>query len=111
MGYEGVNMAKIEVTCPECGPVTCTGASLQLRTLDNADAFYVFECPACGLLVQRPADARAVRILLEEGVVVREDHIPKEFFEVHDGPAFTVDDLIEFHRLLEQPEWYRAVLR
>jgi hypothetical protein len=31
--------------------------------------------------------------------------------ETHDGPPLTTDDLLDFHLLLEQPDWFENLLR
>ena len=104
-------MARIEVECPDCGPVVCTGADLELRQFGATTAFYVFVCPECRLLIQRPADGRAIGILRNEGAQIIDLVVPAEAQEAHEGPLFTVDDIIEFHQLLERPDWFRSVLR
>lgn len=90
--------------------MTCTGADLALQAFEDADTFYVFICPQCARVVQRRADSYAVEILVDEGVRIETD-VPAEAREPHVGEPISPDDILAFHELLQQPEWFRAVLR
>lgn len=102
-------MAKIEVNCPTCGAVLCRGSDFSLRTWEGTGTYYIFTCPMCGEVVQRLADARTVEILIAEGARPPMRNVPAEFFEAHNGPALTIDDLLDFHELLERPGWFEGL--
>lgn len=105
-------MTTIKATCPRCGEVELTPDDLELRVCTHAPAsYYAFECPACKERVQKPADDRVVQLLISGGVRASVWELPEELSEMHDGPAFTFDDLLDFHLLLEQPDWFERLYR
>jgi hypothetical protein len=92
--------------------VELTPDDIQLRVCTYAPAsYYEFECPLCAEAVQKPADDRVVQLLISGGVTASVWEFPEEIRESHDGPAFTFDDLLDFHLLLQQPDWFENVLR
>ncbi len=70
---------------------------------------YAFPCPKCGEFVEKPADDRIVRLLLSGGVMPVPVHVPAEALEVREGPAFTLDDILDFHELLQTDDWMEAL--
>jgi hypothetical protein len=102
-------MTTIKATCTTCGEVTLTPEEVELW-LDRSmreDSFYAFTCPTCLCVVRKPADERVIRLLTTGGVEVR--HVasaapakPPRF----SGPRFTHDDLLDFHTLLADDEWF-----
>jgi len=102
----------IRATCPTCGEVELTPDDIELRVCTHAPAsYYQFECPLCSEEVQKPADDRVVQLLISGGVPATVWELPLEVRESHDGPALTTDDLLDFHILLEQPDWFESLLR
>lgn len=108
-------MTRIRATCPTCGEVDLRPAdvSLQIVRLQQDEehevregSTYRFDCPTCEEQVTKPADARIARLLTTGGVdvaVVDVETLDRR--EPHPeappaGPAFTLDDLIDFHFLL-----------
>jgi hypothetical protein len=84
---------------------------------DGERGRYAFTCPDCSADVTRAADRRVVALLLAAGVATApgdevepgppdrpllppEDRNPRP-----DAPAFTLDDLIDLHFLLEDAAW------
>ncbi|MHB8511523.1 MAG: hypothetical protein ACYDCC_05030 [Actinomycetota bacterium] len=99
-------MTTIKATCPTCGEVELTPDDIELRVCNQASASsYLFECPVCISVVRKPADDRVIQLLISGGVhaVVWEY---EETSEHPDGPQFTLDDMIDFHQLLESPDWF-----
>lgn len=118
-------MTRIRATCPSCGEVELRPHDIELHVVgadpdDVRDgSTYRFDCPACLGEVAKPADARIARLLTSGGVPVtctgdpeieavvaaamgRIDH--PEGIVV--GPALTTDDLLDFHELLQTPDWF-----
>lgn len=63
---------------------------------------YVFRCPLCTRPSVRHAVPRVVDVLVNAGVRVERWRPPAELFEPHPhGAAFTADDLLDFHELLD----------
>jgi hypothetical protein len=106
-------MTTIKATCPTCGEVGLTPDDIELRVDDRGveDAFYAFDCPACYENVRKPADDRVVQLLLSGGVEIRAiaatPVVPEPRFP---WPALTHDDLLDFHYLLEESDWFQILL-
>ena len=104
-------MTTIKATCPACGEVDLTAEDILLRIgATQSVNTYGFTCPHCGQFVEKAADDRIVRLLLSGGVVPVPVHVPAEALEVHHGPAFTLDDLLDFHEQLEREDWLDDLL-
>jgi rRNA maturation protein Nop10 len=105
-------MTTIKATCPGCGEVDLGADDILLRIgASRSVNTYGFTCPECGDFVEKPADDRIVRLLLSGGVVPVPVHVPAEALEVHDGPAISHDDILDFHELLEGDGWFDDILR
>ncbi len=99
-------MAVVRATCDECGDIQLTAEDVVVRLcLDDQRASYVFQCPECRSPVARPLESRLVEVLASSGSPVSLWHLPAELEEQHVGAAFTHDDLIEFHQLLDTDGW------
>ena len=104
-------MTTIKATCPACGEVDLTAEDILLRIgATQSVNTYGFTCPHCGQFVEKAADDRIVRLLLSGGVVPVPVHVPAEALEVHQGPPFTLDDLLDFHEQLEREDWLDDLL-
>jgi predicted RNA-binding Zn-ribbon protein involved in translation (DUF1610 family) len=105
-------MTTIKATCPTCGEVGLTPDDIELRVDESGteESFYAFDCPACYENVRKPADERVVQLLLSGGVerLVKEPpaRAPEPRFP---WPALTHDDLLDFHYLLEETDWFGAL--
>ena len=100
-------MTTIKATCPSCGEVSLTADDILLR-IGAAASYntYGFDCPSCSEFVEKPADERIVRLLLSGGVMPVLNHIPAEALENKTGPAINHDDILSFHELLKQDDWF-----
>jgi hypothetical protein len=88
--------------------------SLELAD-DGEQGQYNFTCPDCRADVTRPADRKVVALLLAVGVNASEasaeasEEAPSLSAEDRNpaphAPAFTLDDLIDLHFLLEDDAW------
>lgn len=104
-------MTTIKATCPTCGEVELTPDDIELRVCNFAPASsYSFECPMCVSVVEKPADDRVVQLLISGGVHAVVWEFPAEAAERPEGPALTHDDLLDFHLLLEQPNWFEHLV-
>ena len=102
---------RIRASCEECGDVELHVDDVRVRVCIDDDAgSYVFRCPSCTMSVVKDAEPRVVELLVASGVELTAWSIPSELFEPHGGPAFTHDDLLDFHELLESDGWERALL-
>ena len=105
-------MATIRASCPSCGDVELTTREVQvLLCSTNNEGSYAFQCPACRLAVSKPAEPSVVDVLVASGVRLAVWEMPAELGERHAGPPVSHDDLLEFHFLLEQPDWFQRLLR
>lgn len=105
-------MTTIKAMCPRCGEVELTPDDIELRVCTYAPAsYYMFDCPGCHETVQKPADDRVVQLLISGGVPATVWELPEELAERKDGPPLTVDDLLDFHLLLQRPDWFSRLTR
>jgi predicted RNA-binding Zn-ribbon protein involved in translation (DUF1610 family) len=105
-------MTTIRTTCPRCGEVDMGPEAILLSVQDNGkEGSYRFTCPSCADDVEKRADRKIVALLVSAGVDIDRGEQPRhpELFDgdedgqglVPQGPAFSIDDVIEFHFLLE----------
>ena len=80
---------------------------------------YTFTCPGCRSDVEKPADRRTVAILVSAGVDALPSATGPTWFDRDDvepighradEPAFTIDDVIDFHFLLLDDLWIEECL-
>lgn len=88
---------------------------------------YRFTCPTCMDAVEKRADRKIVALLVSAGVdvagrgsdLLEEPGAPDSTYAepdedprgvLPDGPVFTIDDVIEFHFLLEDDKYIREFL-
>ena len=106
-------MTTIKATCPSCGEVTLTPVDIDLRVDPHgaSASSYGFACPGCGESVRKPADERIVRLLVSGGVEARAPEPTQPTLgQRATGPDLEPDDLIDFHALLEQDDWFERLL-
>jgi predicted RNA-binding Zn-ribbon protein involved in translation (DUF1610 family) len=117
-------MTTIRTTCPRCGEVDMGPEAILLSVRDNGrEGSYRFTCPSCTDDVEKRADRKIVALLVSAGVDIDQSEgarpHPELLFDQEDpdprgripeGPAFTADDLIEFHYLLEDDRYIEDFL-
>lgn len=104
-------MITIRVVCSSCDAdlsLSREELHLVISTVARASR-YSFTCPECLAWVSKPASPPAVKTL-EAYVRTTWEVAPKEIFEVHKGPALTVDDLIEFGLQLHATDLVAALV-
>ncbi|MGH8900856.1 MAG: hypothetical protein ACRDYA_04030 [Egibacteraceae bacterium] len=124
-------MTTIKATCPGCGEVGLMPGEIELRVdrSGGGASFYAFTCPSCLDVIRKPADDRAIRLLISGGVHILSLEAtpapeatpaskatpslgatpwPKahSLAERFDRPPITHDDLLDFHGLLERDDWF-----
>jgi hypothetical protein len=115
-------MTTIRTTCPRCGEVDMGPEAISLSVRPSGrEGSYRFTCPRCDDAVEKRADRKIVALLVSAGVDLEPrsadsgdtlfDQDPDEAFEPLEqapaGPAFTIDDVIEFHFLLEDDRYLK----
>lgn len=102
---------RIRASCEECGDVELRVHDVHVRVcVDDNVGTYVFRCPRCTMSVVKDAEPRVVDLLVASGVQVTHWAMPAELREQRSGPAFTHDDLLDFHELLEGDGWQQQLL-
>lgn len=102
---------RIRASCGECGDIELSVPDVHVRICATDDTgTYVFRCPLCDATVVRDAEPRVVDLLLASGVELVRWHLPDELSEPRRGPAFTHDDLLDFHHLLQRDDWMDQLL-
>ena len=87
---------------------------------DGREGSYRFTCPGCTDDVEKRADRKIVALLVSAGVdIAQSDRDPAHaamLFDDEDerplpsGPAFSIDDVIEFHYQLEDDRYIQEFL-
>ena len=104
-------MATIRATCPTCADVELTTRDLSVQVCsDTRQGSYSFRCPTCLLAVSKQAEPRIIDLLVSSGVRMRLWRLPAELHEPKQGRPVSWDDLLEFHDLLQQPDWFDQLL-
>jgi predicted RNA-binding Zn-ribbon protein involved in translation (DUF1610 family) len=100
-------MTSIRTTCPRCGEVEMR-AEVVLLSVDpgSGEGSYSFVCPVCEDLVEKPADQKIVNLLRSIGVDVAERPQVDPVDPRPEGPPLTLDDVIDFHFLLDREDWF-----
>ena len=96
-----------------------TPESILLSVRDSAgEGSYRFSCPTCMNTIEKPADRKVVALLLSAGVELEDEpgldlgeEAEHHVIEPHrPGPPISIDDLINFHFLLQDDrELFRAL--
>jgi hypothetical protein len=123
-------MTTIRTTCPRCGEVDMGPEAILLSVRENGrEGSYRFRCPSCADRVEKRADRKIVALLVSAGVDIErgeggqlETEEAASLFD-HEtvegpanpelapaGPPLTVDDMIEFHYLLEDDRYIQDFL-
>jgi hypothetical protein len=79
---------------------------------DTEEGVYSFVCPVCEDVVEKPADRKIVSLLRSVGVEISEREAAQahlDFEERPEGPPITIDDVIDFHFLMSQDDWYEQL--
>jgi predicted RNA-binding Zn-ribbon protein involved in translation (DUF1610 family) len=104
-------MTAIRTKCPTCGDVNLAADEMSLSLHPSGErGAYRFTCPECSAEIDRPASRKVVALLIAAGVEATrmgaEPRTAEELPEEDRSPypaaaAFTMDDVIAFHFLLE----------
>jgi hypothetical protein len=93
----------IWVRCDDCGDVRIAGErTTLLRDVRSDEVHLAYRCTVCRLRASTWVPIEQLRRLLARGFHVETWHPPLELTEPHPvGEAFTHDDLLAAHELLE----------
>lgn len=104
-------MATIRANCPTCDDVELTTKDLKVQVCaDTKQGSYSFRCPRCQMAVAKQAEPRIVDLLVSSGVPMHLWRLPAELFEAKSGPPLDWDDVLAFHDVLAQPDWFTQLL-
>ena len=84
--------------------------NLVVRRAGQMQSTYAFHCPLYRSRRENPASAHVIDVLLSAGVrgpATRPEPLPTA---ARHAPAFGPDDLLDFHLLLERPDWFELLL-
>jgi hypothetical protein len=101
-------MTSIKAECPRCGAVRLGPDDVTVRVcLDDGAGAYRFRCPTCAVAAVHEASPAICALLAEAGCEEEVWRLPAELEERPHGPApaFTPDDLLDFHKLLQGDDW------
>lgn len=102
----------VESNCPSCGPVRVASDDVVVRVcVDHQSSSYAFRCPVCGLRTAAQADDHIVDVLTAAGASFDVWYLPDELRETRPaGAPLTHDDVLDFHLLLELPDWFERLM-
>jgi predicted RNA-binding Zn-ribbon protein involved in translation (DUF1610 family) len=119
-------MTTIRTTCPRCGEVDMGPEAILLSVRQSGkEGSYRFTCPNCADDVEKRADRKIVALLVSAGVDIdqtdgesagqllfdEDDEIAEDpRGPLPEGPPFKIDDVIEFHYLLEDDRYIAEFL-
>jgi hypothetical protein len=104
-------MTAIEAICVSCGVVWLSPGDIEVRVcVELGSSAYTFRCPECGLPATKPANDAIVHLLTSIGASLEVWYLPRELREPRPGgAAFSHDDLLDFHLLLQQKDWFERL--
>ena len=103
-------VATIRASCPTCGDVELTSRDVSVQVCaSNNQGSYAFRCPQCAVAVSKMAEQRIVDLLVSSGVRLSVWSLPAELDEPRAGDPLDYDDLLEFHRLLQEDGWFERL--
>lgn len=100
-------MSAIRTMCPYCISTVDLDPPevLLLPAPHEASGSYAYYCRACERVTVAPVSPTALAMLVTAGVQIASSDPASS-----PARAFCVDDLLDFHRLLESPDWYTRLL-
>ena len=111
VGKGALKVATVRASCPVCGDVELTTRDVKVQVCSaTEEGTYSFLCPTCRLIVNKPAEARVIELLVSAGVKVVNWDLPPELYEQKSGPPITYDDLLAFHFELDSKDWLDQVI-
>jgi hypothetical protein len=116
-------MTTIRTTCPRCGEVDMGPGDILLSVGHGGDdGTYRFTCPDCFNTVEKRADRKIIALLVSAGVDIETraghelegtrplfDQGPDPRDTLPGGPPLTLDDLIDFHFLLQDERVFETL--
>jgi hypothetical protein len=103
-----LSVTSIKAECPRCGAVRLGPADVTVRVcLDDGAGAYRFRCPSCCTAAIHAASPAICSLLRDAGCDEEVWRLPAELAERpgDPAPAFTADDLLDFHLLLQGDDW------
>jgi hypothetical protein len=103
----------VMVTCRDCGDVVVSIDRCQLRRCDDDGVHSLtYRCRGCDRCdVVTYLHANEVAELIDAGLHVTAWQLPAELNEArYAGSSLTLDDLLDFHLLLENGGWWDSFL-
>lgn len=94
---------RVHPACPDCGPVSIP-LDNALLVIANAVQWstWLFVCTQCHAPTINPATRGHIELLMHGGVPFETFAFDTELLEVHDGPAISWDDVLDFHQAIEK---------
>ena len=99
-------MIIIRTECPKCGEIAIPISEMHLHDNTGSELrYYSYHCPHCEGVRGDEADPNFAGFLVAQGIIPERERFAPEILEVHDGPDFTYDDILDLHFLLDGAEW------
>jgi hypothetical protein len=85
--------------------LTVGDVSVRVCANDHSGS-YNFRCPGCEMAVAKHADPNVVELLVSSGVKMAVWQLPAELWEARSGDPISHDDLLDFHDILGEANWF-----
>lgn len=99
----------ISTTCRQCGTVTVDPNSLRIHLNDDTVSYFSCSCPGCLDTLGGTVGTEVARSLVSRGVAISEIPFSVEILERPQGTPFSLDDVLDFHQLLEGDDWFEEL--
>ena len=101
----------IKASCHDCGDVELTVARPRGAGVHPGRAGHLrLPLPPCQMSVVKPAERRMVDLLVASGVAARGVGPPRRAVRAPRRRPISHDDLLDFHRLLQDDGWFDSVV-
>ncbi|HSX15151.1 MAG TPA: hypothetical protein VLE72_04620 [Candidatus Saccharimonadales bacterium] len=78
---------------------------------ETEECSYSFNCPKCRVNCAKQCTQKFLKELVDHGAHLEVWHLPAELEEPHHGDPISPDDLLDFHFLLDSPDWHQNLNR
>ena len=102
----------IVVSCPDCGEHRVAPEAVTVRSCIDTGAWsYRFICPSCGRPTVGESLLPALLDAVDAGAGLEAWELPSQLDRRPAGAPFTSADVLEFHLLLLEPDWFDEIRR
>ena len=99
--------SRVVVACPKCDTVRVPPDEICVQwCVDTDDWTYRSRCPKCRALLHAATSKRLAGVVVGMGARLESWSLPAEIHERPGGAPLTAVDVLDFHLLLREPDWF-----